>query len=145
MQPEFQDETPVNPFDFWEGANFRLKIRKVAGYINYDKSEFEAPTALYEGVDDVLKPLWEKQYPLSEFLAKENFKSYDDLKTKLDSVLGDSPKETNYQSTTAEDSAPRDDDFAPKFTNKTEESSSTDEGTEEEDALSYFEKLANED
>ena len=149
MQPEFQDETPINPFDFWEGANFKLKIRKVAGYTNYDKSEFESISALYEGKDSLLEPLWKSQYALSEFTDASNFKDYNDLATKLDSVLGDSPKETHYESKSAEDVAPKDSDFSPKFNRTTEESSSSStESTtdiEEQDAMSYFEKLASED
>ena len=76
MQPAFEDETPVNPFDFWEGANFKLKIRKVDGYWNYDKSEFEAPSPLFDN-DDAIEEVWKQQYALNEFTAPTNFKSYD--------------------------------------------------------------------
>ena len=86
MQPAFEDETPVNPFDFWKGANFKLKIRKVDGYWNYDKSEFEAPSALFDNDDDI-EEVWKKQYALTEFTAPTNFKSYDELKTRLSMVL----------------------------------------------------------
>jgi hypothetical protein len=86
MQPAFEDETPVNPFDFWQGANFKLKIRKVDGYWNYDKSEFEAPSALFDN-DDAIEEVWNKQYALNEFTAPTNFKSYDELKTRLSMVL----------------------------------------------------------
>ena len=72
MQPAFEDETPINPFDFWEGANFRLKIRKVDGYWNYDKSEFEKPTPLFD-TDEKIEEVWGKQYPLAEFTAPTNF------------------------------------------------------------------------
>ena len=68
MQPEFEDETPINPFDFWEGANFKLKIRKVDGYWNYDKSEFGAKSKLFDN-DEEIEKVWEKQYPLNEFTA----------------------------------------------------------------------------
>ena len=88
MNPEFEDETPVNPFDLWEGANFKLKIRKVDGFSNYDKSEFEAPAALLDGDDAKLEELWKKEYILLEFVDPKNFKSYDDLKSRLDIVLG---------------------------------------------------------
>ena len=88
MNPEFEDETPLNPFDFWEGANFKIKIRQVEGYRNYDKSEFDKPSAVLDGDDDKLEALWKKQYSLKEFLDPKNFKSYDVLKTKLDKVLG---------------------------------------------------------
>ena len=87
MQPAFEDETPVNPFDFWEGANFKLKLRKVDGYWNYDKSEFDAPSALLDGDDESLEEVFNKQYSLAEFTSLSNFKSYDELKTRLDMVL----------------------------------------------------------
>ena len=86
MQPAFDDEVAVNPFDFWEGANFKLKIRKVDGYWNYDKSEFESPSALFDK-DDLIEEVWKKQYSLKEFNAPTNFKSYDELKTRLSLVL----------------------------------------------------------
>jgi len=85
--PEF-GETPVNPFDLWKGANFKLKIRKVEGYQNYDKSEFDAPTALYDGDDAKLEALWKSEYSLKQFLDPKEFKSYDELKVRLTRVLG---------------------------------------------------------
>lgn len=88
MNPEFEDEKPVNPFDLWEGANFKLKIRNVEGYRNYDKSEFESPSALFGGDDEKLESLWLKEYSLKEFVDTKNFKTYDYLKTRLDKVLG---------------------------------------------------------
>ena len=74
MQPEFEDETPINPFDFWQGANFKLKIVKKDGYWNYDKSEFEAVSPLLED-DDALEALWKKQYSLAAVTAADQFKS----------------------------------------------------------------------
>ena len=88
MNPEFADETPVNPFDMWEGANFKLKIRNVEGYRNYDKSEFADASALLDGDDEKLEGLWKKEYSLKEFTDPSNFKSYEVLKAKLDKVLG---------------------------------------------------------
>jgi hypothetical protein len=88
MNPEFPDEKPVNPFDFWEGANFKLKIRNVEGYRNYDKSEFESAEPLFGGDDEKLEELWKKEYSLKEFLDAKNFKPYDQLKSRLDKVLG---------------------------------------------------------
>ena len=88
MNPEFADETPLNPFDFWEGANFKIKIRQVEGYRNYDKSEFDSITPVLDGDDDKLEALWKKEYSLKEFLEPKQFKSYDTLKAKLDKVLG---------------------------------------------------------
>ena len=88
MNPEFADETPVNPFDLWEGANFKLKIRNVEGYRNYDKSEFADASALLNGDDEKLEELWKKEYSLKDFTEKKNFKPYDQLKTRLEKVLG---------------------------------------------------------
>ena len=87
MNPEFADETPMNPFDLWEGANFKLKIRQVEGYRNYDKSEFASPAALSDD-DEQLEKIWKAEHSLKEFTDKSNFKSYDDLKKRLDKALG---------------------------------------------------------
>jgi hypothetical protein len=88
MNPQFEDEKAINPFDFWEGANFKIKIRQVEGYRNYDKSEFESPSALLDGDDAKLEELWKKEHSLKEFLDPKHFKSYEVLKAKLDKVLG---------------------------------------------------------
>ena len=88
MNPEFADESPVNPFDMWEGANFKLKIRNVEGYRNYDKSEFADKSALLDGDDAKLEELWKKEFSLKEFTEKKQFKPYDQLKSRLDKVLG---------------------------------------------------------
>ena len=87
MQPEFEDETPINPFDFWQGANFKLKIVKKDGYWNYDKSEFDRVSPLLDD-DDALEALWKKEYSLSAVTAPDQFKSYDDLEKRLKYVLG---------------------------------------------------------
>ncbi len=87
LNPEFEDEKSMNPFDLWEGANFKLKIRNVEGYRNYDKSEFESPSALSED-DSAIEEIWGKQYSLLQFLDEKNFKSYDELKKKFDMVMG---------------------------------------------------------
>ena len=143
MKPEFEDETPINPFDFWEGANFKLKIRKVDGYWNYDKSEFEGPSAVFDN-DEAIEELWNKQFPLKPFLAEENFKSYDELKAKLDKVL------TGVRNTgTAEDVAvpPATETTVPNVA-ETVSSPSTPTTTTDDDSdetLSYFSKLAEED
>jgi hypothetical protein len=88
MNPEFADETPVNPFDMWEGANFKLKIRNVEGYRNYDKSEFAEKSALLGGDDAKLETLWKQEHSLKEFLDPKHFKPYEVLKARLDKVLG---------------------------------------------------------
>ena len=143
MKPEFEDETPINPFDFWEGANFKLKIRKVDGYWNYDKSEFEGPSAVFDN-DEAIEELWNKQFPLKPFLAPENFKSYDELKAKLDRVL------SGVRNTgTAEDVAvpPATETNVPNVekTVSSPSTSTTETDTDSDETLSYFSKLAEED
>lgn len=90
MNPEFEDESPVNPFDFWAGANFKLKIRLVEGYRNYDKSEFDDATPLSEDEAEIEK-IWKTQYNLQSFVSPDQFKSYDELKKRLEEVLGTEP------------------------------------------------------
>ena len=87
MNPEFEDESPVNPFDLWEGANFKMKIRNLEGYRNYDKSEFDKPSPLSED-EETLESVWSSEHSLNEFLEPKNFKSYNELKMRLDKVLG---------------------------------------------------------
>jgi hypothetical protein len=139
MQPAFEDETPINPFDLWEGANFKLKIRKVDGYWNYDKSEFESTAAL-KGDDAELEAIYNTEYSLAEFLAPTNFKSYDELKTRLDAVLTGSVTTGKTAAALVEEDTS---DFTPTFKSEpTPEPASVDD--EDDDAMSYFEKLANE-
>jgi len=87
MQPEFEDEEAIDPFDFWQGANFKLKAKNVAGYRNYDSSEFARPSALLDD-DDAMEAIWKKEYSLAELVASDQFKDYDALKKRLDYVLG---------------------------------------------------------
>ena len=139
MQPAFDDEEPINPFDFRKGANFKLKIRKVDGFWNYDKSEFEAPSALLDD-DAALEKLWETQYPLAEFTASTNFKSYEELSTRLATVLsgglGD-PVSHNV----VDMKTPFDEPVETLVVDTKEVPAPTVEGIEE-DTMSYFEKLA---
>ena len=135
MQPEFEDETPVNPFDLWGGANFKLKIRKVAGYVNYDKSHFDSPSALNES-DEYMEKIWKSEHSLQQFVAEDQFKTHEELKARLDDVLGGDIRGKATERKTAEDVATE--ATAPVTSN----SSSSSEG-EEEDAMSFFEKLAN--
>ena len=137
MQPAFKDETAVNPFDFWEGANFKLKLRMVEGYWNYDKSEFSAPSPLFDD-DDKLEEVWKKQYPLSEFSAATNFKSYEELKKRLDMVLVGTVKVGN--ATEVMEDVPWDE---PKVDTKPTPAPAVDNDGSE-DTMSYFEKLAKE-
>ena len=137
MQPEFEDETPINPFDFWEGANFKLKIRKVDGFWNYDKSEFDSVKSLSDD-DGELDKIWNKQYPLADFHAPSNFKSYDELKKRLDDVLSGT--------ITASAAAIVDEDVVetPSFKEEPTPSIPSASTEEDDDTMSYFQKLANE-
>ena len=148
MQPAFDDEIAINPFDFWEGANFKLKIRKVDGYWNYDKSEFESPSPLFDN-DDKLEKVWKKQYALKEFTAPTNFKSYSELKNRLDAVLAGTTVVGNVVDLPLEPSEPNpfSTDVETVTVDTKEEPAPTVEVTEdeEEDTMSYFEKLAEED
>ena len=142
MQPSFADEKAVNPFDLWEGANFKLKIRNVEGYRNYDKSEFDSQTALSED-DTVLEGIYNKQASLQEFLDPKNFKTYDELKMKLSRVLGEEVSagaNTVKQDTQLGESTP-----PPEIKSAepvTAEQMSSQE--EDDDTMSYFAKLAKE-
>ena len=138
MQPPFPDTDPINPFDFWEGANFKLKLRKVDGYWNYDLSSFDGSTKLLDDEDE-LENVWGSQYSLSEFTAPSNFKTYDELKTRLDMVLSGVTK-TGTVETLMEDepTAPSKVDTNPAPAPTV----SVDDG--DDDAFSYFEKLVEE-
>jgi hypothetical protein len=143
MQPQFADEEPVNPFDFWEGANFKLKIRKVEGWTNYDKSEFASPSALLDGNDEKLEAVYNKLYSLKDFTDPKNFKSYDELKAKLYRVLG----ESGAVMTTAESVTLDEVQSAPVMREAPEPvaaaSYTPDTSEDDDDTLSYFKNLAN--
>ena len=138
MQPPFPDTDTINPFDFWEGANFKLKLRKVDGYWNYDLSSFDGSTKLLDDEDE-LENVWGSQYSLAEFTAASNFKTYDELKTRLDMVLSGVTK-TGTVETLMEDepTAPSKVDTKPAPAPTV----SVDDG--DDDAFSYFEKLVEE-
>tara|TARA_Y100000033_G_C2741139_1_gene108543 strand:- start:38 stop:940 length:903 start_codon:yes stop_codon:yes gene_type:complete len=141
MQPSFADETPVNPFDFWDGADFKLKIRNVEGYRNYDKSEFSSASALYESDESKLETVYNQLHNLSEYTDPKNYKSYDELKAKLMRVLGeeaDMGAPTVQQMNTVNDPAPMPEPVQAPVT--AEEMNKQDD----DDTMSYFAKLANE-
>jgi hypothetical protein len=159
MQPEFEDETPINPFDFWQGANFKLKIRKVDGYWNYDKSEFDRMSPLNDD-DDALEAIWKKEYSLEEFTGPSAFKTYEELKKRLDYVLGLRGNAKVQDRETYEEEQSHEEErtgrsFTPNF-NRSQESelpeelsqklsslsSSSSQDDDEDDTLSYFQKLA---
>ena len=153
MQPEFEDEDPINPFDFWVGANFKLKIKKVAGYWNYDSSEFDRQSALLDD-DDAMEAIWKKEYSLAELVAPDQFKSYDELKKRLDYVLGNAPSRSRVNEDLEDESEGRG-SFTPDFKSSTPPASSdggfndpditpSNTSEDEDDALSYFAKLAEE-
>jgi hypothetical protein len=138
LQPQFEDETPVNPFDFWEGANFKLKIRKVDGYWNYDKSEFESPSKLSED-DEVLDKIYNSEYSLAEFTAPSNFKTYDELKSRLDDVLtGTQSSKSSAEDVELEtvETDVEDKQYVDNVVATTK--------TESDESLDYFQKLAKE-
>lgn len=145
-QPQFDDEKPINPFDFWEGANFKLKIRNVEGYRNYDKSEFESPSSLADS-DERIEAIWNKQYSLTEFLDPKHFKSYDFLKQKLESVLSGTTAPVARRAEEVE----LDDPVAPTpkaqvVSKPAPKAPPRDVEFEDDDeSLSYFAKLANEE
>ena len=140
MQPNFADEQPVNPYDFWEGADFKIKIRKVDGWVNYDKSEFSPVSQLHGGDEAALEETYSKLYSLSEFNDPKFYKSYAELKAKLNKVLGISAGAEAVESIM--DSAPA--EAAPVMSTADAESFGSTE-TEDEDTLSYFNKLASAD
>ena len=145
MQPEFDDETPIDPFDFWQGANFKVKITKKDGYWNYDKSEFDTPGTLGNFDDDVLESIWKKAYSLEDFTKADSFKSYEQLDARLKSVLGQktAPKKDESFDDEDNDRGPElTEDLRSELNSLSRSSSSVDE--DEDDALSYFQKLAEE-
>lgn len=140
MQPQFEDEEPVNPFDFWKGADFKLKARNVEGYRNYDKSEFSTPGPLLDD-DAKLESIWNSQHSLQEFLDPKNFKTYEELKAKLEQVLNvastPTPRADAVQLAEREEPVSRP---AAKAAPKKEVDLDDDD-----ESLSYFAKLANDD
>ena len=167
MQPEFEDEEAINPFDFWQGANFKLKLKKKDGYWNYDASEF-APTSALLDDDDALEAIWKKQYSLSALTAADQFKSYEDLEKRLKMVLGQKPASRRFDEETNDEDNDRG-NFQPDWASSREsnpmpqsmknELDSLSEGrdfnsqditptksadSDEDDALSYFQRLAEE-
>jgi hypothetical protein len=141
MQPQFEDETPVNPFDFWGGADFKLKIRNVEGYRNYDKSEFASVSQFQGGDDAKLEAVYNSVHDLGEYVDPKNYKSYSELERKLFEVLGESVVSSNI--TTAEQVELDEVTPAPKVDPVVETVPSG--NSEDDDAMSFFAKLAKED
>jgi len=152
MQPEFEDEEPINPFDFWQGANFKLKLVKKDGYWNYDKSEFDRVAPLLSD-DDALEGVWKKQYSLTAVTAPDQFKSYEDLEKRLKYVLGQKGASRAAVAEETEYDGYSDNNVENNVVKELEESYArsksspslpkiTSEDEDEDDALSYFQRLA---
>jgi len=143
MKPQFEDESPMNPFDFWGGANFKLKIRTVQGYVNYDKSEFDNASQFLDGNDKELEKIWNMEYSLKEFSSPDQFKGYEELSAKLKQVLSGS----NSKVTVADvgESAFEKAFEKPSASSGKAKKESFDSEGEDEDAMSYFEKLVDDE
>jgi len=149
MQPEFEDEEAIDPFDFWQGANFKLKAKNVAGYRNYDSSEFARPSALLDD-DDAMEAIWKKQYSLQDFVGADQFKDYDTLKKRLDYVLGNkgTPRlqDEDYEEEENTRGSAREltEDLRNDLNSLQPTRSSSADEDEDDDAMSYFARLAEE-
>jgi hypothetical protein len=151
MNPSFEDEKPTNPFDFWEGTNFRLKIRQFEGYPNYDKSDWEQPSALFDGDDEKLEKIYKQLHSLQELLNPKYFKSYEELEAKLHKVLGlngtSSETASRRQTSTKKAEDMVDEDLDMSRIGKTSSASSPKEekpsvDDEEDEDLAFFKELA---
>lgn len=150
MNPQFEDEAPVNPFDMWEGANFKLKIRKVEGYVNYDKSEFDRPSAL-ANTDEEIEAIWKQCHSLAEVVAPKNFKTYEELQKRFLKAIGEATEERGSATATEDDldmsrfgkeEAPRTQrEAAPKSAGR-EAPASTPASGDDDDDLEFFKNLA---
>jgi len=143
LKPEFEDESPVDAFDLWSGANFKLKVRMADGYPNYDKSEFESTGTLCDLEDEDLEKIWKKCHSLKEFVSTDGFKSYDQLKARFNTVLGEK------QSTRKVDESFDDEDddrgsLTSNYKSAEPQTSSSSDSDDDDDALSYFQRLAEE-
>jgi hypothetical protein len=126
--PEYQDEVAVDPFNFWTGADFKIKIRNVGGYVNYDRSEFATAAPLLGGDDKKLEELWKKQYSLKEFTDKSQFKSYEELQSRLKKATGDDIRAQFTESSNIEDDV---------------KDTLAEHDVEEKDPLKYFSEMEN--
>ncbi|AFK66384.1 single-stranded DNA binding protein [Synechococcus phage S-CBM2] len=145
MQPQFEDERPVDVFNFWEGANFKLKLVKQAGFWNYDKSEFDRPSVLGDFSDGELEKIYKQQYSLTEFTDAKNFKTYEELEARLNLVLGKvQPRVTPRIDEEVADEEEVVFSKAPTWTKEVENHKSA-PSEDEDDSLDYFKRLAEED
>lgn len=145
LRPKFQDDSPLNPFDFWTGADFKIKVLKKDGYWNYDSSEFSTSSPLLGGDDDALKEIYEKLHDISEFVNPNNFKSNDELQARLDKVLGNLPSVSNKKKLDPEVQDEMDREYQEISSKSSKISSNMDEDDSDEDAenaLDYFQRLS---
>ncbi len=147
MNPSFEDEQPVNPFDLWEGANFKLKVRMVEGWPNYDKSEFDAPAPLFDD-DTELERVYNMEHSLSELVDPKQFKSYDELKTRLNTVLALAAEPAKIRGVSLDEeeystAAPSFAESAPAPAPATAMPTATVD--DDDDDLDFFKRLADED
>ena len=148
LRPKFQDDTPINPFDFWTGADFKLKVLKKDGYWNYDSSEFSSSSPLLGGDDDELSEIYDKLHNLSEFVNPDNFKSYDDLQARLGRVLGNAPETFQSKARNSELQEEVDEDYQQMKESKSSAKSLRanveldDDDEDVDEALNYFQKLS---
>ena len=146
MKPQFEDETPINPFDLWDGADFKLKIRQVEGQRNYDSSVFSDPSPLFDGDEEKLEWVLSQLYDLTEYVAPESFKSYDELNRKFLSVIGESEAKENVSSSMQERLKQTENSKYESVPEpKTEKKDYSEETDENDDTLDYFRKLAEEE
>ena len=134
MQPEFDDQEAIDPFDFWKGADFNLRLKKVAGYWNYDSSAFARPSTLGGFDDGKLESIYDQMHDLNEFTNSKNFKTYAELQTRLNAVLNTRPVAPEVRDEEMEYADPTPATAAVKETAP----------TSSEDTYSYFDTLANE-
>lgn len=145
LRPKFQDDSPLNPFDFWTGADFKIKVLKKDGYWNYDSSEFSTSSPLLGGDDDALKEIYEKLHDISEFVNPNNFKSNDELQARLDKVLGNLPSVSKKKKLDPEVQDEMDREYQEISSKSSKISSNMDEDDSDEDAenaLDYFQRLS---
>lgn len=140
MQPQFPDESPINPYDLWKGADFTLKIANVAGYRNYDRSDFKSPSPLFDGDEDQLQAVLNQLHSFADWTESKNYKSYEQLKTKLMEVLGESMSQPMSMNRPAPEPVMKSAPEPSYATSAVEEDTSVDD--DDDDTMSYFQKLA---
>ena len=149
---ELEGREGINPFDFWTGANFKLRAKKVAGYPNYDSSEFQDSGLLEDLEDAQLESIWKRQHELQPLVAEDQFKTYEQLQERLNSVLNLKGGQTTEKVTETLAAKP---DFnqvenmnlkpaAVPLNAPTTVSAEDQPSEDDEDVMDFFKKIANE-